>query len=506
MRPALAMLASLVFVASASAGTVRGNQSILALQKSMSAGSLSAVSLTRFYLRRIHAMNHRGPRLHAVIAVNPRAIAEARASDRRRRRHGLRGPLDGIPILIKDNIDTRDPLPTTAGSLALVDNFAGHDAPVVAALRAAGAIILGKTNLSEWANFRSAHSISGWSGVGGLTRNPYVLDRTACGSSSGSAVAAAADLAAASVGTETDGSITCPASMNGIVGLKPTLGLISQRGIVPIAHSQDTAGPMGRSVADVALMLSAMTGKDYTRGLWPSALHGKRIGVLRFGAGRDPEMDGVYGRALARLKAAGATLVDVATPAMKPIQTAEQTVLLDEFKDAIDQYLAATPAGVRTRNLAQLIAYDRGSPREMRYFGQGLFLQAQATSGEKSANYRAALAKSKRLAGAQGIDRLLRQFHLDLLVAPTTTPAWRVDVVYGDTNGDAFTTLPAVAGDPHLSVPMGQVRGLPVGLSLIGPARSERLLLDCGFAFEARSRGFVPPRYLPTVDQAIYSH
>lgn len=502
----LAVLAAFVCCGSANAASQPQNRSIGAIQRSMAAGRLSAVQLTRYYLQRIHAMNHRGPRLHAVIAVNPNAIAEAVASDLRRRRHKSRGPLEGIPILIKDNIETKDPLPTTAGSLALIDNFAGRDAPVVAALRAAGAIILGKTNLSEWANFRSAHSISGWSAVGGLTRNPYALDRTACGSSSGSAVAIAADLAAASVGTETDGSITCPASMNGIVGLKPTLGLLSQQGIVPIAHSQDSAGPMGRTVTDVAIMLSAMTGRDYTRGLAASALRGKRIGVLRFGAGRDPEMTGVYAHALAELKAAGATLVDVATPNMDPIQTAEQVALLDEFKDAIDSYLASTPAAVKTRNLAELIAYDQASPREMRYFGQSLFVQAQATAGKHSANYRPSLAKAKRLAGAQGIDRLLKQFHLDMLVAPTTTPAWRIDIVYGDANGDSFTTLPAVAGDPHLTVPMGQVRGLPVGLSLIGPARSEALLLDCGFAFEARSQGFVAPRYLRTIDDAIRHH
>ena len=476
------------------------NQSIAALQKALSDGRLSAVDLTRYYLSRISAMNRAGPALHAVIAVNPDALAEARASDRERRVHGARSALEGIPILIKDNIETADPVPTTAGSLALEANFAGHDAPVVAALRRAGAIILGKTNLSEWANFRSTRAISGWSAVGGITRNPYVLDRTACGSSSGSAVAVAADLAAGSLGTETDGSITCPSSMNGVVGLKPTVGLLSQAGIVPIAHSQDTPGPIARSVADVALLMSALTGRDYQRGLSANALVGKRIGVLNFKAGSQPEMDTVYAAALSRLRAAGAILIQVPQPDMQPIQSAEQRLLLEEFKTQIDAYLAAMPPAVKTRTLAALIRFDRHSPAELQYFGQELFQQAERTDGENSRDYAELLAKARRLAGPEGIDRLLHHYRLDLLVAPTTTPAWRVDVIYGDAAGDAFTTLAAVAGDPNLSVPMGQVRGLPVGLSMIGPANSEALLLDCGFAFESRTHGFVPPRYLPTID------
>jgi amidase len=487
--------------------------SIETLRSAIDSGRLSAEALTRYYLDHIEKLNSQGPALHAVITVNPDALEQARALDRARRGQGKGkgkgrgrpgGPLEGIPVLIKDNIETRDRMPTTAGSLALLKNFAPQDAPVVASLRAAGAIILGKTNLSEWANFRSTHAMSGWSAVGGLTRNPYVLDRSACGSSSGSAAALAADLAPAALGSETDGSVTCPASMNGIVGLKPTLGLLSQRGIVPIAHSQDTAGPMARSVTDVARLLGVMTGHDYLSELAPGALGGKRIGVLRFKAGADPGTDEVYERALARLRAAGATLIDVETPDMEPISNAEQKVLVDEFKDGVNAYLAATPAGVPTRDLAALIGFDRASPIELEFFGQELLEQALASGGTADPGYQAALETSKRLAGEQGIDRLLRSHELQLLVAPTATPAWRVDLIYGDVNGDNFTTLAAVAGDPHLSVPMGQVRGLPVGLSFIGPAHSEQLLLDCGFAFEGRGEGFVRPKFLPSLETSAF--
>jgi amidase len=505
MRRAIYGLTLLLACAQASGQAPPPYASIPTLRRAIDSGHLSAEALTRYYLHRIEALNRRGPALHAIIAINPDALGQARALDRAR--HGRRSPgtLEGIPILIKDNIETRDRMPTTAGSLALLQNFATRDAPVVAALRSAGAIILGKTNLSEWANFRSTHAMSGWSAVGGLTRNPYVLDRTACGSSSGSGAGVAADLAPAALGSETDGSVTCPASMNGIVGLKPTLGLLSQQGIVPIAHSQDTAGPLARSVEDVASLLSALTGHDYVGELDAATLSGKRIGVLRFKAGADPEVDVLYERALARLRAAGATLIDVDTPDMDPIGTAEQKVLLDEFKDGLDAYLRATPAAVSTRDLAALIAFNRRSPFELRYFGQELFQQAQATGGMADSGYRAALEQSKRLAGEQGIERLLHGQRLQLLVAPTTTPAWRVDAIYGDPNADAFTTLAAVAGDPNLSVPMGQVQGLPVGLSFIGAAQAEQLLLDCGFAYQRAAGGFVRPSFIPSLEAAAFS-
>jgi amidase len=480
-------------------------RSIEQLQQAMAKGQLTSEALVHYYLDRIESLDRQGPNLHALIALNPDAVDQARALDQERREHGPRGPLHGIPLVVKDNIETQDRMPTTAGSYALANNFAQHDAPVVAALRAAGAVILGKTNLSEWADFRSSRATSAWSAVGGLTRNPYVLDRTPCGSSSGSAVGVAVDLAAASIGTETDGSITCPASMNGIVGLKPTLGLISQQGIVPIAHSQDTAGPMGRSVADVAILLNAMAGKsDYVKALDPNALQGKRIGVLRFEPGRYPQLDIIYASALERLKAAGATLVDVSTPDLAPIETAEMKVLLTEFKADLNRYLAGTNPGVKVRSLSQLIAYDRSSLYELELFGQDILLQAEGTTGLDDSSYRAALEESKRLAAAQGIDRLLRGDRLDLLVAPTTTAAWRVDILFGDRNTSASTTLAAVAGYPHLSVPMGQIEGLPVGLSFIGAAWSEPLLLACGYAFSMHSPPLEAPKFAPSLEDAEF--
>jgi amidase len=490
------------------------------LQRDMTTGHLSSEALVKHYLGRIDTLDRQGPALRAVLAVNPDAIAQARALDRERREHRVRGPLHGIPLLIKDNIETRDHVPTTAGSLALTANFANEDAPVVAALRAAGAVILGKTNLSEWANFRSNHSMSGWSAVGGLARNPYVLDRTACGSSSGTAAGIAAGLAPGGLGTETDGSVTCPASMNGLVGLKPTLGLLSQRGIVPISHSQDTAGPMASNVRGVAMLLTAMAGNaggctaiaglpgpptgcdklDYAAALDANALQDKHIGVLRFHPGSHPEMDIVFERALGQLRAAGATLVEITAPESGPLSAAELEVLLTEFKVDLSSYLARTPSAVKTRTLEQLIAFNRDSPYELQFFGQDVFTQANETTGLEDPKYREALADARRLSRAEGIDRLLGGEHLDLLVAPTTTAAWRVDVVNGDPNADNYTTLAAVAGYPHLSVPMGTVQGLPVGMSFMGPAWSERLLLACGFAFEQRRGALQAPPFRATLE------
>jgi len=501
-------------------------KSIEKLQRAMTAGHLSSEALVKGYLGRIDSVDRHGPTLRAVLAVNPDAIAQARALDQERRANRVRGPLHGIPLLIKDNIETRDHVPTTAGSLALTANFASEDAPVVASLRAAGAVILGKTNLSEWANFRSNHSTSGWSAVGGLTRNPHVLDRTPCGSSSGTAAAIAAGLAPGGLGTETDGSVTCPASINGIVGLKPTLGLLSQRGIVPISHSQDTSGPMASNVRGVAMLLTAMAGNaggctasaglpapptgcdklDYAAAQDANALQGKRIGVLRFDAGSHPEMGIVFERALGSLRAAGAALVEVKAPESAPLSDAELKVLLTEFKADLNSYLARTPSAVKTRTLEQLIAFNRDSPYELQFFGQDVFTRANETTGLEDPQYQAALADSRRLSREQGIDRLLGGEHLDLLVAPTTTAAWRVDVVNGDPNADAYTTLAAVAGYPHLSVPMGTVQGLPVGLSFMGPPWSERLLLACGFAFEQRRGALPAPLFRVTVETSeLYS-
>lgn len=478
------------------------------LQRAMSDREITAESLVRLNIERINELNRQGPTLNAVIAINPDAISAARALDQERREKGIRGPLHGIPVLLKDNIETTDHMPTTGGSLALLENFAVKDAPVAAALRAAGAIILGKTNLSEWANIRSTHSNSGWSAVGGLTRNPYVLDRTACGSSSGTGAAIAAGMAVVGIGTETDGSVTCPSSINGLVGLKPTHGLLPTTGIIPISHSQDTAGPMARNVTDLAILMTALVSAndgsapkaDYMAALDAGTLKGKRIGVFRFAPGSHPEMDAIYERALSRLRSAGATLIEVKTPDSAPIGAAENKVLLDELKTDLNAYLAATPPAVQTRDLAALIEFNRKSPYELELFGQEQFITSQATRGVDSADYKDALETSRRLAGAEGLDRLKSENKLDLFVAPTTSAAWRLDIVYGDTGGDSFTQLPAVSGYPHLTVPMGLVQGLPVGLSFIGPQWSDALLIGCGFAFTQGAAPFPAPKFIPSLE------
>jgi amidase len=496
---ALAVAAATPALASA---TPRGLEraSIAQLQAKMASGRLTSEALTRFYLRRIARLDRKGPALHAVIAVNPDAVAEARALDAERRLKGPRGPLHGVPILIKDNIETADTLPTTAGSLAMTGNFAGRDAAIVARLRAAGAVILGKTNLSEWANFRSTASVSGWSAVGGLVKNPYALDHSACGSSAGSAAAVAAGFAAAAVGTETDGSIVCPSSMNGVVGLKPTLGRLPTTGIVPIAHSQDAPGPITRTVADAAVMLAIMQGGPAPDGGAAADLHGRRFGVLRFAPGRRPETEPIYEAALARLRAAGAILVEVRLPDSGPVSLAEQLVLPYEFKADLNAYLAAAPAGVKTRSLPDMIAFNAATPAETPLFGQEIFIGAQATTGLQAPAYLKALADSKRLAGPEGIDKLLTDNHLDALVAPTAGPTWKVG---RDKYPGSFSTFPAVAGYPHLTLPMGQAGGRPVGLSFIGTAGSDEALLGFGAAFERTGRGFVAPTFPETVGDGV---
>jgi amidase len=488
-------------------------KSMVELRKDLDAGRTTAVAQVQQYLRRIEALDQRGPKLQSILSLNPDAMRLARELDSELKQKGARSPVHGIAILIKDNIETADPMPTTAGSLALTRNMTGRDAPIVANLRAAGAIVLGKTNLSEWANFRSDHSLSGWSAVGGLTRNPHVLDRSACGSSSGSGVSVAAGLAPASVGTETDGSITCPASMNGLVGLKPTVGLLSGAGIVPISHSQDTAGPMTSTVTDAALLLAAMRGSaagcgpgkvacetNYAGALSGDALRGKRVGVWRFEAGRLPTLEPLYERALQVLRDAGATLVEVAVPESGGIFQAEEVVLYTEFKADLNAYLAATPAAVTTRTLEQLIEFNRRQPQELSLFGQEVFIKSQATAGLESEAYKKAIADGPRLAGAEGITRVLNDNKLELIVAPTTAPAWRVDVANGDQFEGSFSTLPAVSGYPHLTVPMGDVRGLPVGVSFIGAPWSEALLLGAGFAFESRAKVRITPQFIDSLE------
>jgi amidase len=481
----------------------------------LESGRISSEALVQEYLRLIASIDDRGPMLNAVIATYPDAIAQAQMLDAERRAGRIRGPLHGIPILIKDNIEAIGPLPTTAGSLALADNVTGRDAPLVARLRNAGAIILGRTNLSEWANFRDNDSSSGWSAVGGLTRNPHSLDRTACGSSSGSGAAVAAALAAAAIGTETDGSIVCPAGVNGVVGFKPTLGLISRRHVVPISASQDTAGPMTRSVRDAAILLSAMAGSDAqdaatagadaargqlaTAATNPHALRGMRIGVMRGWIGNDPRIATLFDQAIAVLRGQGAVIVDIASDGIdnEALGEAEFAVLLTEFREDLNAYLASLPhrhAGAPA-TLADLIAFNRTDPHELRWFGQRLFEQAEATGatgGRNSDTYRTALATARRLAGDEGIDRLRQAHNVDILLGVTNGPAWAIDLVNGDRFvGPSASQLPAVAGYPHLSVPMGQIQGLPIGLSFIGSRWADAQVLNAGHAYEV-ARGRLP--------------
>lgn len=448
--------------------------------------------------------------VNSVIAWSPAAGSttwDAGAADR---------SIVGMPILVKDNIETAD-MPTTAGSLALVNNAPGRDAPLVARLREAGAVIAGKANLSEWANFRGADSISGWSAVGGQTRNPHALDRNPCGSSSGSAAAVAAGLVPAAIGTETNGSIVCPASANGVVGFKPTVGLVSRTHIIPISESQDTAGPITRTVQDAALILAVIAGTDpadpatteadarrtdYRAALDAGSLVGARIGVARFLAGYHTGTDAVFEAALADLRAAGAELVEITEgPEMGPIGRAQFTVLLTEFKAGLNAYLATTdPVQVPVRTLADLIAFNAATPRELALFGQEYFIQAEATAGLDDPAYVEARETARRLAGAEGIDRLLAEHGVIALVAPTGGPAWPTDPVMGDRFLGSASTLAAVAGYPHLTVPMGFVDGLPVGLSIFGAKWDDARILSLGYAYEQRSRAFRAPAFLNSVN------
>jgi amidase len=472
----------------------------------------SATANTKAALDRIRRLN---PRLNAVIAVDPTALDQARSLDRIRR---ARGPLFGMPILIKDNIETAGPLPTTAGSLALAANVTNRDAPLVARLRSAGAVIIGKANLSEWANIRSNASISGWSAVGGQTRNPYALNRNPCGSSSGSGSAVAAGMVPAAIGTETDGSVTCPSSINGIVGLKPTVGMVSRTHVVPISHSQDTPGPMTRTVRDAALILTAMAGSDpadpatreadahradFAAGLSAEALRGKRIGVMRFATGFGT--DAAFEEALNVLKAQGAILVDIAKfEGRGEIGRNELPVLLTELKADLNAYLATTPPSVRTRTLADVIAFNKANAnRELALFNQDLFEQAEKTKGLDDPDYKKARETSLRMAGVEGIDKLLRDNQVVALVGPTMPAAWPIDAIHGDQYpGAGAGGLAAVAGYPHLTVPMGLVKGLPVGLSFIGPKWSDGMILSLGYAYEQASRKRADPLFYESIEES----
>lgn len=488
--------------------------SLADLSAGIASGRTTSERATRAYLARIAVMDRKGPTLRSVIAINPDAVAQARALDAERRAGRVRGPLHGVPILIKDNIETADRMPTTAGSLALKDNLTLRDAPVVARLRAAGAVILGKANLSEWANIRSTRSMSGWSAVGGLVKNPYALDRTACGSSSGSGAAVAASFAAAAVGTETDGSVVCPSAMTGLVGLKPTVGTVSRTHVVPISHSQDTPGPMARSVRDAAMLYAAMVGsdpadaatadadrrrRDYAADLSADSLRGARVAVMR--PEMSPDLTARFDTALDALRRAGAVLVDVTPPKTPGLGAAEELVLYTELKADLDAYLATTPRAVTARTLDAVIAFNAANAAaEMPYFGQETFVAAAATKGLDDPAYKAAREKGRTMA-ADAIDTMLRLADARLIVTPTYGAAWPSDPVHGDAfSGPSASQLPAVSGYPHLTVPMGLVDGLPVGLSFIGTAYSDPALLAAGYAYEQVAGARVAPRYRPSAD------
>ena len=487
---------------------------ISALQKKMTSGEISARSLTEAYLTRIAQIDQQGPRLSSVIELNPDALAIAEGLDKERREKGPRSPLHGIPVLVKDNIDTFDRMQTTAGSLALVGSKPAEDSGVVRRLRQAGAIILGKTNLSEWANIRSSHSTSGWSGRGGLTKNPYALDRNACGSSSGSGAAVSANLCAVAVGTETDGSIMCPSSANGIVGLKPTLGLVSRAGIIPIAHSQDTAGPMARTVRDAAILLGALAGSDardqatatakveanYLQSFDPNGLRGARLGIARKYFGFNDTVDNLMNDVIGEMKAAGAVIIDPADlESHGKFDETELLVLLYELKADLNRYLASRK-DAEVKTLADLIAFnEKNKAKEMPYFGQDLFEKAQAKGPLSDKEYTAALAANQALSREHGINGVMDKFHLDALVAPSGAPAWLTDLANGDHDVGGSSNAAAVAGYPNITVPAGFVFGLPVGISFFGRPWSESTLLRIAYGFEQVVKARKPPEFLGTI-------
>ncbi len=468
----------------------------------------TSVVITKKLLHRIEALDTKGPTLNSVLAINPDALKQAASSDARRAVGTVLSPLDGVPILLKDNIESSDPLPTTAGSSALILNETGRDSPLVANLRAAGAVILGKTNLSQWANFRSSDSISGWSSVGGLVKNPHSLNRTACGSSSGSGAAVAASLAPGAVGTETNGSIICPANSTGVVGFKPSHHLVPSKHIVPIAPTQDTAGPMTKTVKGAAMLLDGMTGymHQFNNQLTDKALKGVSLGVLRFSVGDQPLINLRFEEALSVLEKAGAKLVDISAFEADPaFRSYAELVLLTEFKAAINSYLATTPSKLPVQSLQQLIAYNQANKTvELPLFGQDLFIQAQNSGGIDDPKYLDALASIKVAAQDKGIDLLLKHYDVTALIAPSGPIAPPVDFINGDIWPDWVGAgyLAAIAGYPHLTVPMGSAKGMPVGLSFIGTEGTDALILSLGFSYEQRSLKRVTPELVPSLQKS----
>jgi len=489
------------------------------LQRGMSSGKYTAELIALNYLDRIDRIDDtdkNGPGLNSVIEVNPEALAIAVGMDKERKAGRVRGPLHGIPMLIKDNIDTHDRMMTTAGSLALQGSIPPQDSTVAKKLRDAGAVIIGKTNLSEWANFRSSHSSSGWSGRGGQTKNPYVLDRNPCGSSSGTGAAIAANLAAIGVGTETDGSVVCPSNANSLVGIKPTLGLISRAGIIPIAHSQDTAGPMCRTVMDATILLGTLAGvdardeatnvsarkssSDYTRFLDPVGLKGARIGVQRKSFGFNDAVDKLMNECIAVIKRSGATVIDPADiPTQGKFDDTELEVLLYEFKADLNKYLASLGPGAPVKSLKDIIDFnEKNRDRELPYFGQDIMVKAQAKGPLTEKKYLMALAKNHRMSRTQGIDAVMIKNKLDAIIAPTGGPPWPTDLANGDHFTGGYSTASAVAGYPHITVPAGYVFGMPVGISFFGRAWSEPTLIKFAYAFEQATKARRSPKFLPT--------
>jgi len=487
------------------------------LQEGMKSGKFTARSLVEKYLGRIDDIDKRGPAVNAIIELNPDAPHIADALDQERKAKGPRGPMHGIPVLIKDNIDTADGMMTTAGSLALAGSKPAKDSFVAQRLRAAGAVILGKTNLSEWANIRSSHSTSGWSGRGGLTRNPYALDRNPCGSSSGTGAGISANLAAAGIGTETDGSIVCPASSNGLVGIKPTVGLVGRSGIVPISHSQDTAGPMCRTVRDAAILLGALAGADpedsataassgksltdYAQFCDPNGLKGARIGAARKYFGFNEAVDALMEQALDVMKKQGATLVDPADiETFGKFDDSELTVFMYELKADLNAYLARLGPSAPVRTLKDVIDFnERNREKEMPYFGQDLFLKAEAKGPLTEKEYLDALARNRQLARTEGIDALMDKHHLDAIVAPTGGPAWVTDLLNGDHSTGGSSNAAAVAGYPNINVTAGSLSGLPVGISFFGRAWSEPTLIKLAYSFEQATKARQTPRFLRSI-------
>lgn len=485
---------------------------ITKLQEGYASGDFKITDVVEAYLARIEAIDKNGPKLNSVIIVNPDALKIAEELEAEMEAGKPRGPLHGVPVFLKDNIDTHDKMPNTAGSLALKDNYPAEDSYVAKKLREAGAVILGKTNLSEWANFRATNSSSGWSGIGGQTKNPYVLDRNPCGSSSGSGVAVSSNLCMFAIGTETDGSIVCPSTTNGIVGIKPTVGLISRSGIIPISFTQDTPGPMCRTVEDAAIALGTMTGKDerdektlvqgaahetdYTKYLVKNGLNGKRIGLLKKSMGFNEKVDTLMMNTVKAMRAAGAEIVEVELNRVPGSE--EYTVLLYEFRDGLNKYLEGTGEIIRTRSLKDLIDFNQSNETEIRYFNQKIFEQAEKKLSLNDREYRDALSKSLRAMREEGIDKLMDSARLDALISPTGSPAWKTDHLLGDHFAGGDSSPAAISGYPAITVPMGFVENLPVGITFFGKAWSEGKLISIAYSYEQGTMHRKAPGYLVT--------